>query len=182
MSEQKFNKGDYVQVAKDLGPSMAHFASDCEAIVIGSYADKYGGGNTSSYTIHIKDRGEISWYYESQLELITPDKLDLLEEWEVKKQEESDKKSDLDWIFTHGDEVLDNPHGASIQTLANCFGLMNLWGSRGEGVTYFSNSRRTLDLASPWLKKNDKQGWLNFCDTIKPSGSDIPESEAKNGD
>lgn len=44
MSEEKseFIMGDYVRVAKDLGPTMSHFTSDCDAIVLYSYADIYG--------------------------------------------------------------------------------------------------------------------------------------------
>ena len=42
--EQKFKKGDYVRVTKNLGPMMSHFKSDCNAIVMGSYNDRYGGG------------------------------------------------------------------------------------------------------------------------------------------
>lgn len=79
---QKFHKGDHVMVAKDLGPNMSHFKSDCEAIVIGSYKDQYGGNNTNSYTIHIKGRGQTSWYEEHQLTLIRIRAIDLLDEWE----------------------------------------------------------------------------------------------------
>lgn len=85
MTMQKYQKGDHVKVAKELGDSMSHFQSDCEAIVIGSYSDKYGGSNTSSYTIRIKGGGEVSWYYENQLELIEAGRLDLLEQWESEK-------------------------------------------------------------------------------------------------
>ena len=55
---QKFKKGDYVRVAKDLGPSMGHFPADCDAIVIGSYKDQYGGSDTKSYTLSLKGNGE----------------------------------------------------------------------------------------------------------------------------
>ena len=52
---QKFHKGDWVRVAKDLGPSMRHFTANCEAIVIGSYADQYGGDCREDYTLHLKE-------------------------------------------------------------------------------------------------------------------------------
>jgi hypothetical protein len=41
---QKFNKGDVVWVAKDLGSTMSHFNNDCPAIVMYSYESEYGGG------------------------------------------------------------------------------------------------------------------------------------------
>lgn len=160
---QKFHKGDLVRVAKDLGPSMSHFTADCDAIVIGSYNDQYGGGNTDSYTIHIKGRGQTAWYYENQLTLIESGRMDKLKEWEAEREAEIKEKSDLDWVFSHGDEVLERPHGASVQALANCFGLTNLWGSRGEGFVYYENSIVTLAMAEPFLKSGDKAGWLAHC-------------------
>jgi hypothetical protein len=172
IEKQKFHKGDYVQVAKDLGSCMSHFQADCEAIVIGSYAEQHGGSNTSSYTIHIKDRGQVSWYEEDQLTMIAPSRLDLLEQWEAEKAAEIKEKSDLDWIFANGREVLTNPHGSSVGALAGCFGLTNLWGTSGEYFVYYENMMRTLQMAYPFLfagGKEAKDGWLAFCDKIKPA-------------
>ena len=159
---QKYTKGDHVKVAKDLGEIMNHFQNDCEAIVIGSYADQYGGSDTKSYTIHIKGSGSASWYRESQLKLIEKNRLDLLHQWEKEEQAETDLKSDLDWIFSNGNDVIENPHGASIQALASCFGLTNLWGSRGEGFVYYQNAIKTLALAESYLKNCDKDGWIKL--------------------
>jgi len=164
---QKYKKGDHVQVAKDLGQCMSHFQSDCEAIVIDSYADQYGGSNTDSYTIHIKGSGRVSWYEEHQLKIIQPDRLDLLDSWEVEANQEADMKSDLDWIFNNGKEALEKTHGATVSALAECFGLTNLWGSNGEGINYYSNSMATIQMAKPFLESGDKQGWLKFCENIK---------------
>jgi len=164
---QKFNKGDHVRVAKDLGESMSHFENDCEAIVMYTYAERYWGDNHKSYCIYIKGRGQVSWYYEHQLELIETGRLDLLEAWENEVKQEADMKSDLDWIFNNGKDVLEGAHGATVEALAKCFGLTNLWGSRGEGVTYYYNSLATLEMAKPYLEKGDKEGWLNHCKTIE---------------
>ncbi len=164
---QKFNKGDHVRVAKDLGKSMRHFDNDCEAIVMYTCAERYGGNNHKSYCIHIKGKGETSWYSEHQLELIDANRLDLREQWEREEKEEADMKSDLDWIFAHGKEVLDSAHGATVSALAKCFGLTDLWGSRGEGITYYSNARATLAMAKPFLEAGDKEGWLCHCKTIE---------------
>ena len=97
---QKFSNGDHVRVAKDLGESMSHFESDCEAIVLYSYIERYGGhganykaGDTEEYSIHIKKHGQHSWYYGSQLKLIEHDRLDLLEVW---KKEEKSESNDVD--------------------------------------------------------------------------------------
>ena len=160
MKVQKFKKGDLVRIAKDLGPSMSHFQSDCDAIIIGSYADKYRGDNTDSYTLHLKGRGQVSWYEEHQLTLIKPNCIDLLRQWEAAEAAEFTMRSNLDWIFSHGEEVLDNKYGASVGALAACFGVTNLWGRRGEGITYYSNMMETLLLAKPFLQSEDKVGWL----------------------
>ena len=164
---QKFQKGDWVRVAKDLGPSMSHFTADCEAIVIGSYADQFGGSNGNSYTLHPKGRGQSSWYYGNQLKLIESGCLDKLQAWEDEAEAERKQKSDLEWIFLNGAAVAEKPHGASIEALAKCFGLTNLWGRNGEGITYYSNSMVTLDLAAPYLKAGDKDGWLKRCELLR---------------
>jgi len=164
---QKYNKGDHVQVAKDLGPMMSHFESDCEAIVMYTYSEEYGGGDIDSYCIHIKGCGQVSWYHEPQLELIEANRLDLLEQWEAEAKNEADMKSNLDWIFAHGEEVLKGAHGATIRALANCFGLTDLWGKNGEGVTYYHNAMITLKMVKPFLDAGDKAKWLDHCKTIK---------------
>ena len=175
---QKFQKGDWVRVAKDLGPSMSHFTADCEAIVIGSYADQYGGSDRDSFTLHLKGRGHSSWYYGSQLTLIESGRLDKLQAWEEEAEAERKQKSDLDWIFSNGPAVAEKAHGASIQALAACFGLADLWGRNGEGVTYYSNAMGTLELAAPYLKAGDKAGWLARCELLRPN---VPANRANNG-
>lgn len=161
--KQQFHRGDVVRVAKDLGAFMSHFEADCDAIVLGSYADEYGGSNHDSFSLFIKDRGPVAWYYSRQLTLIESGRLDMLTAWEDAAQAEQVKKSDLDWIFSNGSEVVAHPHGASIAALARCMGLDNLWGSHGEGITYYENAKATLMLATPYLLSGDKDGWLHAC-------------------
>ena len=149
---------------------MSHFKSDCDAIVIGSYKDKYGGGEKMSqlYTIYIKGHGEVAWYYENQLELIKAGQFNLIKQWERKRNQEIKQKSDLDWIFKNGTDVLEYTAGASVSALAKCLGIKDLWGgSCGEGFVYYENSRNVLLLAEPFLKSGNKQGWLDFCSSNK---------------
>ena len=175
---QKFHKGDWVRVAKDLGPCMSHFTADCEAVVIGSYADEFGGGNDEDdedgdcreqhrYTLYLKDAGETSWYEEDQLTLIETGRRDKLKEWKAAARADEKQKSGLDWIFANGPEVLEHWYGASIQALANGFGLTDLWGRNGEGITYYGNAMLTLSRAAPYLKTGDKAGWLAHCAVLK---------------
>jgi len=160
---QKYAKGDRVRIVKECSKYMRHFPQDCEAIVIGSYADQWGGTDTGTYTLYIKDEGEVSWYAEERFSLIERDRLDLLTQWKEEAKQEAVVKANLDWIFAQGKSVLKSPHGATIAALAKCFGLTNLWGSRGEGVTYYINARTTMQLAKPFLEAQDKEGWLDFC-------------------
>lgn len=164
---QKFTRGDHVQIAKDLGPYMSHFKADAEAIVLYSYADKYGGSNSKSYGLHIKGHGETAWYEEHQLTLIASGQLTLLDQWKKEKEEQNAREADIDWIFSHGEEVLKRGPGASVATLAEGFGLTNLWGNHGEGFVYMQNARMTIAIARPFLEKGDKDGWLARCEEIK---------------
>ncbi len=166
-TKQKFHMGDWVWIGKNPGPWCDHFTDECEGVVIGSYADQYGGDSRDSYTIHIKGQGRTSWYRESQLSLIESCRPDKLMAWEQEEDEQDRQHSDLDWIFENGEEVLSEGYGASVQALASCFGMTNLWGSRGEGMTYYSNARVTLDLATEHLKSGDKEGWLARCEVLK---------------
>lgn len=160
--KQKFHKGDYVKAVWG-GPAE-------DAVVIGSYADQYGGYSQhchSEYTVSTREGGRCSWYSDNQLTLIEHGRLDLLKKWDKEREQDAKQKSDLDWIFSHGSEVLERKYGASIQALANCFGVTNLWGSSGEGITYYENSVTTLQYAYEFLVSGDKQGWLERAKEIE---------------
>ena len=95
---QKFFKGDLVQIG-DMPPMMSHFESNCRAIVLYTYAEKYGRSGANSdkdYSLFLLGHGgEVSWYPEDQLTLIAPDRLDILPSgnvhravWEAKQLRE----------------------------------------------------------------------------------------------
>lgn len=97
---QKFFFGDRVRIAKDLGSSMSHFEKDCEAIVMYSYAEQYDSSsakNLDQFSLFILPKGgESSWYYAHQLELIEPDRLDLLPKNNIhRKNFEAKKERDF---------------------------------------------------------------------------------------
>ena len=89
MNTQKFFKGDLVQVW-EMPMYMRHFTGNCKAIVIGTYAEQYGGNEARShqqYTLHLLPKeGEVSWYDENQLTLIEPDRFDLLPKGNVHRK------------------------------------------------------------------------------------------------
>jgi len=165
LKKQKFHKGDLVRVAKDLGQTMSHFKNDCDAIVIGSYKDEYGGDNTRDYTLHLKDKGKVSWYEEWQLTLLEKNRMDLLKQWKKEEKEQNKIESDLNWIFKNGKSVLKSASGSTVIALSNCLGVSedDLCGSYGEGFVFYENGLTVLMLAKPFLQKGDKTGWLNFC-------------------
>ena len=158
---QAFYKGDLVRIADDLGPSMRHFEGGCDAIVIGSYADQYGGTDRDNYTLHLKGRGTVSWYYAHQLTLIERGRGDLLAQWEREEAEEDKLHADLDWVFANGDVVCARPSGVTVAALVGCR-PKDLWGSRGEGVAYYENCYAIMSHAEPFLRAGDKDGWIAY--------------------
>jgi hypothetical protein len=166
---QKFKKGDYVKIKGDYSSGFMCERGECKPMP-NDYAGKEGiviASNGGDYTLHVKGQGEVAWFPGTALMLIELGRIDKLKEWENTAETERKEKSNIDWIFSHGKEVLEEPHEASISTLAKCFGLTNLWGSHGEGFVYFQNAQQTLALASFFLDKGDKEGWLKRCDVIR---------------
>lgn len=177
---QAFHNGDHVKIANDYssggsfdiksGVAISITSEDAgkEAIVIASYNDKYGIPDTGGdYTLFFKGHGEVSWFPEEALTLIRANASDLLNQWMQELCDEINMKSDLDWIFSHGKEVIEHPYGSSVAELAKCFGLTNLWGKNGEGYDYYINSLGTMKMATPFLEAGDKTGWLEYCKKIR---------------
>lgn len=71
--KQKFQRGDLVKVADDLGVGMDHFEKGCYAVVLYSYADEYGAHDdvdTKMYALELHKHGYSAWYEEWQLTLV----------------------------------------------------------------------------------------------------------------
>ena len=164
----EFEVGDHVHIAKDLGPSMSHFTADCDAIILEiDQNDEDNQAPDDKCALYIKGHGKSAWYRLHQLTLLEPRPRGLLKMWKAEQKAEDKMHGDLDWIFTNGLAVTQGASGATMQALAACLGVSNLWGSRGEGMTYYLNAIQILRMASPYLKTNDKAGWLAFCETVK---------------
>ena len=67
---QKFQIGDKVKVAKDLGGSMSHFKNDYVGTVDYTYSQMFGGTDFSKYSITDENGRSSAWYHELQLEKI----------------------------------------------------------------------------------------------------------------
>jgi len=68
--KQKFQIGDKVKVAKDLGPMMSHFKSDFIGTVEYTYGQMFGGDNFDSYSLIDENGNSVAWYEEHQLTLV----------------------------------------------------------------------------------------------------------------
>ena len=65
---QKFQPGERVRIAQDLGFFKSHFpGKGCMATVKHTYAHAYGRDDVKSYCLDIDGIGEVSWYDESDL-------------------------------------------------------------------------------------------------------------------
>ena len=73
-TRQKFRRLSFVHVQREMPSSMAHFDSDFDAIVEGTYSQLYGGRNIDSYSLYRLEGNKIvdnlSWYHEDQLTLL----------------------------------------------------------------------------------------------------------------
>ena len=82
MKMQMFQRGDRVFISKPLGRMYKAYLSGVEAIVIGSYADKYGGDDHNNYTLFVKGKGQCSWYDGECLVFLERGRTDMLKQWE----------------------------------------------------------------------------------------------------
>ena len=161
---QKFQSGDLVQIADDLGEFMAHFPAGERAVVVGSYRDQFGGGGRESgqYTLDLESQGRTSWYHEAQITLIERGGPDIAEEWARVRNAVAAERGDLDWIFDNGPEVLRGAHGPTVEALARGLNAGDL-SPHGEGYEYVGNALAVLGHAAPFLEAGDKAGWLAYC-------------------
>lgn len=137
---QKFQRADLVDVTKDLGYSMRHFpGSGDQAYVEYSYAEKYGGTNTESYSLLFLDGSRVSWYYEHQLSLVRHGTQAEMDEISGARDRLSETQAELPWIVEHWDSSGAMPF-ASLNSLALACGLGSLWGVSGEGMSVYINS------------------------------------------
>ena len=95
--KQQFFLGDLVHITKDLPKSMSHFECDQPAIVLYSYAEKFGGDDVENFSVFlIESQNEVCWYHPENLTLIESDRADLLPDnhaskraWKAKKQRDA---------------------------------------------------------------------------------------------
>lgn len=178
---QKFHRGDKVHIAKNMPKYMSHFESDFDGIVIGSYADQFGGSDTKSYSILKCDDGnEISWYEENQLTFIThvgEKGINVVESGRAKAEKQ---QSDLKWIVKNWNDMKsrNSISGFSMTTLMKLVGINNPWGSHGEGYVYYINSMATFQLLNPVLSTGNIKSVQEFISglTQRPPDADCVDT------
>lgn len=165
----EFRKYDHVRIKDLSGGPRDHFPHSTDAIVLYSYAEKFGGEDDRSMCLFVNGRGEVSWYEPCDLELIGHDRKDMLDGWKKEMDEANARESDLDWIFEHGKEIAkgEGYTGTVAETLYHCLTDRDIWGTRGEGIVFYMNALAVHDYAKPFLENNDKKGWLEWADNFR---------------
>ncbi len=142
---QLYHRGDVVEVAEE--PNRSYHGT---AIVMGSYKDQCSGDNVKSYTLmFLKDGNQVSWFDEGVLTFVRHgNEQEILAVKEARAARDA-AASDIKWIFDNwAGWVATNTNfpGPSIEELARRIGITNMWGSHGEGITYYGNAIRVARL------------------------------------
>lgn len=147
----KFNVGDLVEVKSE---------DKCAAIIL--EFNKCNGG----YSLFRRYSGVAAWFHSSELAFVEKGREDLLHEWKAEIENTRKIQSDIDWVFANGNEVIGKMYEPSIQRLADMLKIGDLWGKRGEGFVFISNSYKVLLLARKFLEVGDKEGFVSYCESL----------------
>lgn len=135
--QQKFKKNSVVRIADDLGDSMSHFPNGELAVVEYSYAERFWGNDTKSYSLYLEDRGSVAWYHEEQLEFVSEDGEALIEQW--KNEAAKKKEIESDWENAYDKNPPKLPDNTVIHLWENVMGYGSIWGRNGEGFNALIN-------------------------------------------
>lgn len=183
MNKQKYKRGDVVHIAVDLGQSMSHFKKDKDVVILGSYADQFGGSNTSDYTVlFLEDGNESSWYGEHQLTFLRHGGEEFISEIKKTRNERNEVVSDLGWIVDNWKNIrIDGIPGATMTKLMLLIGITNPWGNRGEGIDYYNHSRYTMKCLDEVLLTGDVEKVEQFITDFPKVNEFIFSSDVYNG-
>lgn len=158
---QKFRRGDLVHITKDMPHWMRHFDSDKDAIVLYSYAERYGSEsierNHKQYSVLFwPDGDECSWYDEDQLTFIRHVGEVGIEQVSLLRSQRESNEKNLDWIVANWPTIRDNVPGATMSELLRLAGVKYPWGPHGEGYIYYQYARYLFKHIDPVLSTGDK--------------------------
>lgn len=146
--EQKFKRGNKVKVLfghpiwsnKEGTSDMCPEEVGQEALIVGSYADQYGGSNRKDYTIMFCETGsETSWKSESQLELIDEGGEHLFAEAKAKREMISKNNTDLNQIVKTWTEKEGKLSSETILFLFDKIGYKSSFLRNGEFYALFNS-------------------------------------------
>jgi len=167
---QTFNRGNLVRIAKDLGQSMSHFENDKEVIIVGSYADQYGGSDRTSYTVMFPDNGNTSsWYNEHQLTLVDIGGEHLITEAKKRREEVSKQNKDLNLIIKNWEKNEWKLSSETILFLFDKIGYKTSFLRNGEYFILFADWHDVYPFVDLVVKSKTLEEATNFIDNKTPS-------------
>jgi hypothetical protein len=183
MVKQKFKRGDVVHIAAELGQSMSHFENDKDAVILGSYADQFGGDCTSDYTVKFLDDGsECSWYEEHQLTFLYHGGEEFIVKITKETEEREKVESDLGWIVDNWKRIREDViPAATSKKLMSLIGITNPWGNRGEGIDYYNHFKYTVKCLDSVLLTGDIKKVKKFVEEFPKVNEFIFSSDVYNG-
>lgn len=168
MKPQKFKRGDVVHIAKNLGPSMWHFENDCDAIIMASYRDLYGGDDINNWKVMFCDTGgECAWYYTNQLTFLRHGGEAEIEKVTFLREKREATEQDIDWILANWIHIRERTPGATIGKLMALVGITDPSGPSGEGFVWYANAMATRKLLDRVLSTGDRGKLDEFLAQLK---------------
>lgn len=151
---QRLKRGNKVKVLKgheiltsawgviDISPEII----GKEAVIIGSYADQYGGDDHKQYTIMFLENGsEVSWFNENDLELLEEGGENLIEQGQAIKDAIKKENTDLPTIVKNWTTKKSQQSSDTILYLFNKIGYNRSLG-RGDFYQLFSEWKKAYPL------------------------------------
>lgn len=138
---QKFKRGNKVRVLKgheiltsdrgvvDISPERI----GQEAVIIGSYADQFGGNDHKQYSIMFLENGsKVSWFNEKDLEFLEEGGENLIEQGQAKRDSIKKENTDLTSIVTNWATKKEQQHSDTILYLFDKIGFTSSFLKHGE--------------------------------------------------
>lgn len=168
MNKQKFKRGDVVHIAANLSCAMSHFEKDKDVVILGSYADQFGGSNTKDYSVMFLDTGdEVSWYHEKQFTFLRYEGEKIIEKIRKTREEYDTKVSQLNWIIANWENIKHStPHASAVKLMA-LVGITKPFGEHGEYWDFCQHWQLTYKLLDPILSTGDIKRIKNFIAEIE---------------
>lgn len=165
---QKFKRGNLVRVVKTGCTYKGNLSVDKEAVILGSYADLYGGTNIYDYSIIFTDDGnECAWFDKLQLILLDEGGEHLIEK--AKETQAKTKAKNRDMKYVSEKIETESISAESILFLFEMLGIHSSFNHNGEYFILFEDWRQ-IKHAFLWIKhaKTIEQAKEAFTPEVLP--------------